>query len=600
MNSLLYQLANIEKLEELEWDLRLSRQQNIGRDLHRALFGQQGIGDVGSWLHIVPELTADSDPVVARQKNDEFLSFVCRLPWVFLTRADAANAPFLVLDSLEPVSITIDAAPDRGAQAWFEEIKLPPYPRVLLIIPELKRGGKKWFRIFAQDDKWKPTYGSVHRKMLEARLLPYFDDAGVSNYVRVVRTFREFQISLQERFDPHVIYFYGHGLTHGFGTKLQFQYDDGRPDWREVSELRFGLDGVIQRTEFPPVIWINACLGAAAEKDSALRLLAPISCCVITTRTLAAVEDSRAIAEAALPMIVKGGWAPHSALRQVLQKNPPSVRSARWATTVIAVQYGQWSVLAPEARAYLDYESAGDFPRRVDRAQPLKAVEQQMQEKLKSLDGTPEAILWRGEIEQGLTAFEERVTELAQERFPDRRVVTRRVELQPGAPPANQRALEASFRKSLFYGLRTGAVTDATATQNDRIRQLLDRGPQTLLLISHGPFQGADVPMIKKYLEFWARQCRELTPPEKAIRILLGFGFFDEPGKPNASVDNLRAHLLGPVDVRELADHLMMYRRFYSIAESDVPAQAEKLVDLHRGMFMRIRRKLEQWAFEER
>jgi len=43
--------------------------------------------------------------------------FVSRVPWTLLTRADSDDTPFLALDDIEPVAITIDAAPERNKAA---------------------------------------------------------------------------------------------------------------------------------------------------------------------------------------------------------------------------------------------------------------------------------------------------------------------------------------------------------------------------------------------------------------------------------------------------------------------------------------------------
>src|SRR5262249_40625300 len=125
---------------------------------------------------------------------------------------------------------------------------------------------------------------------------------------------------------------------------------------------------------FPPIIWVNACQSAAAERNNFLRLLSPVAATVVATRTLVAVADSRAIAEQALPAVAISGQAPHCAIRDVLSKAPPPVLAGRWATTIISVQYELWSALGTEDRQVPDIESLGDFPMRVDRVAALSHI----------------------------------------------------------------------------------------------------------------------------------------------------------------------------------------------------------------------------------
>jgi hypothetical protein len=220
----------------MEWTLRLSRQRQIGSALYSAVFGPDGLGDPGRWLHIVPVLS----PTAGLDENEQFLSFICRIPWALLTREHGPNARFLVLDEVEPVAVTIDAAPDRANPDWFRSVKLPPYPRLLLVIPQVQTG--------------QPTQGDVHSEELLAALVPYYGQAGLADHIRVVRTFAEFQQALRSRvLDPHIIYFYGHGRTSGFGTFFEFQNDNRLPDPRGLDEVRGDLDALVQRTRFPPL-----------------------------------------------------------------------------------------------------------------------------------------------------------------------------------------------------------------------------------------------------------------------------------------------------------------------------------------------------------
>jgi hypothetical protein len=216
----LLELLETDKVENLAFELRLTRQRNIGRQLYRSLFGNHALGDPGRWLHFVPEVEPPRDDV-ARAKNDEFVDLVCRIPWAFLTRADTDNAPFLMLDRKEPVTITIDAAPSRGYVARFQEIRFPLHPHVLLVIPQV------------QDPK-HPTEGEAHRAELEAAFTSL--DTKFEG-CRLARTHARFLEQLRKSPSPDVIYFYGHAFSAGHGGQFQFENPDGSADWRDFDEI---------------------------------------------------------------------------------------------------------------------------------------------------------------------------------------------------------------------------------------------------------------------------------------------------------------------------------------------------------------------------
>jgi hypothetical protein len=580
----LFELMNVEELESSEWELRRSQQHRIGRDLYRAVFAPDGLGDPERWIHIIPERHPLSNDQTEFQ---EFVDFICRVPWTLLTADDTSNAPFIVLDEIEPVAITIDGAPDRGNREWFLDVKLPPYPRLLLVIPEVRED--------------PPTEGAAHRNELEEALAEHYARAGVPHYLQIVSTFDAFRKIIRSKaLDPHILYFYGHGATEGgHGTSFQFQNADGSADWRSFDEIRQELDGLVQRTNFPPLIWINACHGASAEQDSGLRALAPISCCVVTTRTLVAVRDSRSLATNTLPKIVIEGCAPHSAIRETLHETPLPVKSARWATTVIAVQYETWSALGSEDRIDVDLDSAGDFPMRMDRRAPLQNIFTYLKSSLESPPEGPQSIIWYGPSEQGLDVFEERIAELVIERFQNWRVFPRRVELQSHLLPRSVRDRAAYFRAGVFSALRGMPPRTAGRVDFERIRSAFDNlsGNKNVFVLLHGPLEQEDLSVVRDYVDFWQKLFYELMLPGRDVRIVLGFYFSGLSATLEAiQLDGTLVQALGPVPPRELADHMNSYRYFYSLTQSEVPQAAQSLVEAHGGRFNHIRLALEELA----
>jgi hypothetical protein len=573
LESLIGELQSAEDLETLSWSLRLTKQRAVGRNLYRGLFNPEGLGDPGRWLHLVPD------------KDDDFVDLFCRIPWCFLPREDDNASPFLMLDRNEAVSITIDAAPDRGHPEWFDEIKFPLHPRVLLVIPQV-------------DDHGAPTSGKEHLAEL-TDALKASNPAFSSDLLLSVRTYAEFCKALESH-DPHVIYFYGHGSNDSFHTTFQFEKGVGSADWRNFDECVVPLQNLLGSTQFPPVIWVNACQTGSAPQESALRMLAPLSCCTIATRTVIAVDDSRELARVALPLIVNGR-APHSAVRQAIHDSPPSVQCARWATTIVAVQFGIWSASAPQRRAGFkdfDSDSIGDFPRMLDRVRPLQGVEAFLKERIPGASEKPWSVLWHGHAEQGLDVFEERISESIRDIFPGKTVSIRNIELQADVAPNDPDALEQQFCESVFYGLKgmRKPTDEKGVLHKKRIQEYVTTaiGEDSLLVLLHAPLYASQIPLIKSYLNFWDDYFRALVLPKQEV--VLGFGFVDASA-PDLQLDSV--NFLDSVPPGELDDHLWTFRGFYrGVPEKRdrVSAKAQSLVDEFNGRFERIHLKLEELA----
>lgn len=582
---LLERFDTIEEIEEIERDLTGDLQQRVGRVLHRALFGQtRWPGD--RWLHIVPEKPHDID----QTRWDSFFDLVLRLPWTLLTDEDSDSAAFLVLDPVAPVSITLDAAPGRGRHSWFKDIRLPLVARILLAIPILEQGGK-------------PTEGPEHLEAVRAALAAACEARGLAAEVRHVGTFQEFEAAIRGRedpagdrlrFDPHVIYFYGHADTVGADTMLLFDPDArGKSEWHGIDEVRRILDDLFQRTQFPPFVWVNACKGGAAARNSVLRRLSPVASTVITTRTLATVRDSRALAERALPMITVDGRAPHSALRETIRKLPAdAVRSARWATTVIAAQYELWSALGTEARQFEDRESAGDVPLRMDRKQPIARIEGYLAKVLSDGEAAaPHVVLWHGRVDHGLDAFERRFDDLVVERFPSWCPIIRRVELQAGVKPNRPPGvLDPHFLTSVFEALRGTRVSlRGRGIQVQGIRSALATlvaARRSLLVLSHGPFEEAHRAGLIDYIDFWNRLYPLLDLGRTESRVLIGLGFSEASPVLLAADDSALAVQLEDVPLPELTEHLQRFGELYGVSPASVTA--EWLIDDNNGAFRPI------------
>ncbi|MEY9123805.1 hypothetical protein [Bradyrhizobium yuanmingense] len=581
--SLIDQWAIIDELEEIEDKITLTTQRAIGRQLYRALFGaKRSIGD--RWIHLVP-LLAPAHAAGTADDNSDFIDLVYRLPWSFLTIADDDRASFLSRTRSGPGSITLDAWPDRGATAPFET-KLPPHPVVLLVIP-LNSTGKE------------DTFGKEHLKVIQTALGPYYEKPTLQKNVIHASTFEEFSTAL-ETMRPHVIYFYGHAKPSGNSTV--FWFDHGKVTQHvDVGEICGAVQRLRETTPFAPVVWVNACQSAAAERNNFLRLLSPLAATVLATRTLAAVADSRAIAEKALPAIVIGGHAPHAAIRDVLSTSPPPMLAGRWATTVISVQYELWSALGTEERQVPDLESAGDFPMRVDRTHALSSIAGQLGPRLRLPPTAPHVVVWKGPPEQSLEVFTRRFIDHLAETFPDWSTVELRVSLQLDPRPASESENDDLVSVLIALLGRPLDPDDVTTVNHKRIRDETMRlsKPRTVLLFVHGPFTRANLGAVNDYLKNWRSLHAAIDTQGGNVHVVLCFAFNDEntvAEGPTLVGDGFITEPLGPVSPRELAEHMAQFRLFYNYAPDEIDAKANELARETNGMFRLIHARLEKQA----
>ena len=496
------------------------------------------------------------------------MDLFCRIPWNMITRSEEVDAQFLLRDSAQPASVTIDASPFPDGKPRHFSVSLPPFPRILLIVPtKLNTEGR-------------PTWGAEHQKELTRSMVGVYAKEGIENRIAIVSTFQEFRQQLRDGINglaPHIIYFYGH--ADAWEMNSQFLFDKPGSDageWINVDEIHAAVNECLRKIgNFPPVIWINACKGASGNRNSFLRSLAPLASTILTTRTLAAVGDSRAVAEAALPLIVLNGQAPHSALREVLEDKMPPVQSSRWATMIVSVQYDFWSALETESRQVEDVDSAGDFPSRMDRTSTLSSIEAVLTNHFsanadasQSDVSVPLSIGWRGNSDQRIDIFERRVADLLQERLHRWPTVSRRIELQLDTCPAGGDDLKNHFLASVHAGVlsrRTHVGTPAPdlAVAQAVIKRMLTKDTRAVLF-EHGPFVNAHLGQILEYMKFWKDYFRFIMPRERKYMLVLAFGFSEEVSAvTNNEIEELPEFVqLGPIAKYELKNHLEIFYHF--------------------------------------
>ncbi|MER9924452.1 hypothetical protein NKJ84_16100 [Mesorhizobium sp. M0048] len=576
IGALLQNFVQLDKVTDIEPLLPYRKQLAIGRQLNVALFGPQAPRFIHPHPHLVPIVTDDGSDAA-----DNFFDLFLRLPWALLTDEDDADAAFLALDRVTPSSVTIDASPKRDGQPRFSEVKLPPWPKILIVCP-LRSAN--------------PTRGKDHLEDLDGILKPYYGERW--NRIRPVHTYSGFVRCLNDDTDgfiPHIIYYYGHAKAEEADTLFEFDPEpDGTSGVHPLDDLINPLKSIYERTDFPPVIWINACQGGSAKRNNVVRRLAPFSSVIIATRQVAVVEDSMALGLRALPLIAKDMLAPpialYKAIFEMAKLRPQdAVMAARWATTIVAMQYDLWSALGLESRDVIDAESVGDVPMRLDRAVPLDQIERYFNQVLRQPTTAPHVILWHGLPEDGTEVFAQRFVDMVSERLADWSAVNYSVELQLSALPKAD--AEIHFRDCVYRALcRVDEKSQLGVVRDENVKAAVDNlsnGQPTLLTFTHGPFNASHIEALGDYLDFWRTLFTNLELDPKKTRIVLGLRFVREDAASSlAEGSGFEQVALAEVPSDEITQHIERFSKLYGFNKTTAD---KATIDLMRDNGRRFR-----------
>ncbi|MGM4914928.1 hypothetical protein [Rhizobium sp. 768_B6_N1_8] len=586
VKSLLDSYLDTGFLTAREWDLRLSEQLKIGAALRKSIFGDREIA-VGTHLRIVPVL----DPKATQADNDDFVSFLTRIPWTMLTRSNDPGKGFLALGLARPVAITVDANPQNSTS---QKIRLPRAPRILLVMPEVKQK-----RVRDQ------TGAAEHRKSLLEILQPHYDASGVPENIRCVRTFGEYErVMKTEKFYPEIIYFYGHGFSPGQGTTFEFETGPGEKSadrWRTVSDLvAGGIGTTLEATRTPPLIWFNACLGAAASQESALVEFSSYASCVIAMRTVVRIDASQTLAQKALKSIILDGFAPPIAIREALINCPADwIKSGHWASIAISEQYAEWTAIGETKDTAGANDAVGDFPSRVDRREALDDITETLSADFANDSGSsePTVLLWAGSIDEMPVQFAERTRDVISDNFLGFRPIYIDVDLQQGVRPGQVDQLKPQLRAAIMIALDNGQVIES-ATTAEIIGAIgrISPGQRCVLTFFHGPLTAKHAGLVQTYIGLWASICRELSIIKSPTRIALAFGFVTEVGEPIVFPADRKPIRLGAVPPAELRAHLSRYRLLYDVDITELDDRTECILKNTEGVFSRLVDSLRQLA----
>lgn len=572
--------------------LSLGEQRKIGRALFRGLFGDAIDFPLTQWLHLVPVKSDGQSP-------DEFADFVskfCQLPWTFLNDGSDEKSGFL---ALYPVVVTLDVGARH--QHGNYEVVLPTVPRLLMVLPEVKH-----------DDRTQDTFAKKHGKEVRIALADVYESEPQN--IRCVRTFEEMARCLTrsgldaDTFDPHIIYFYGHGHADS-GTKFEFEDGKGASDWHSMDEVAELIQATVTRTQSPPLVWLNCCRGAAARFESGFHQVSKVASCVIAMRTVVRREASRALALEGLQLIIAGGFDPVSAMKNTLLfRLATQMGSGHWASTVISAQFTQWTASGREEVERREGYALGDFPGLVDRKQPLDKIRDRVNTEIRARANKPMIVAWTGAKEQAPDRLEGRLRILLEEDFSTYRPILRRLELQQAIRAAGDE-VEGQLWDSIHLSLRSGSLRltepRTAAAVAERVRAVAP-GSSAVLAIQHGPIPMAAVPLVERYVRIWALVCEQLG--QKGARIILALPFEEwvpplvapDGVRPIDSPEEIKPLRLMPASSAEVNLHLYQYRGYYNVDPQEIAKVTAGIDGEARGQFTRLIGLLEDRVFPKK
>ena len=437
-------------------------QLEIGRHLYRQIFGDlhpstfQSEGDEGVDVRIV--------------SGDEHIA---RLPWVLL-----AHEGLFMSASGWSVSLA------RASRV--QDCTLPPRPKMLVVAPEPEGVAK--------------TRAKSHLETLEYRLSLHDHHLSLGDHLRVATTWERFRQLLGE-FNPHIVYYYGHGVGDRHRSRLVFATGQGQRVEKPIADFAQCLR---EMADPPRLVYVNCCSGDAGGFLGAGWQLGEFIPAVVTNRTVAYVDAAQAQALALWQSILLDGQPPHVAMTKIRGKLVDldlSFSDARWLTPVMHCHYAGWTSTPPQRVAPLEHDPHWHL--KLDRVPQFGTVAFQTRQMLREHRPRSLAYVWYGKGGQGIDLFHKRL----------------KVELQDDlATRAHFFSVRPEWPMDLHDPARSFAdmmceAFDVQALQDiPRVVRAQSRGAsgrQTLVYVRHQPVRSTKVlnPRdLKAYLEWWDRE----------------------------------------------------------------------------------------------
>lgn len=572
----------------------VNAQQAIGEVLFEALGGAEVLDEEGGWLEIAVRSSKPGAGAANVRRELE------RLPWSFLARPDSRGSSFLINDEENPWVVTLDGAPEL----YPEEVLFPPEPRILLMIAGTDPAAPNY-------DEQEKDEAAEHEEELLTALKSCYSASAFDQNVKVAHRWKEVTSLLDAGFAPHVLYFYGHGESDDNGSQLLFRANPGEVPRVSSTQIGALLKGQAAKGVRPTILFANCCHGTSAVRFGLGEELSALVPCLIANRTVSGVEESRTIGRHVLEALARAGTAPDTfmadAVREVLVNVSGSTVGGRWGCPVVYTRYASWIALAPERRNDIRLITAGDFPARVDRHDPVTHATAAFASRLGGKGIAIDGIAWQAEERQGLINFSRRLRDVFNEQFTTTPIREWMVRFQAESYPAtgdDPDALMAHFAKSI-YGALAGP-NDPLRAPNKAVRlsDVVTKLTQSVatagstVLFTHEPIDAKRHVFLREYWLTWAeiRRLVEKNAKVQTLRILLAFPLRVGPADSIDIVEVMTAPAsnflsLTPLGVFdsvsqvELAAHLRDFTAFYSVRDDQVDRVAGDIHARTQGVF---------------
>ena len=458
-------------------------QLEIGRHLYRQLFGD---------LSAAERQQLRERPLDLRIVTED--EHIARLPWVLL----ADGSVFL---SAAGWCVSLARAVCDDA------CELPPSPRILVVAP--------------QPIGVEPTRAESHLEALELLLSGADPRHVLGHFLRVATTWEAF-VREVEIFQPHIIYYYGHGVGNRYASRLVFASEQGN---RRFDAPMVDVGALLRQMPAGPplVIYLNCCLGDAGGLLGAGQAFGEAVPVVISNRTVSQIDAAQAQGMAFWRSVVIDGSTPCVAMAEMRSRIAAmglSLANERWMTPVLHCHYGAWRANPPPPLNRLEFDP--HWRLKLDRVRQFGQVFYMTSRMLLEQRPRSLAYVWYGKPGQGVDLFHQRLTVELQEKLLDASLV----EVRPEWPMAPS---WETFEDMMLEAFEVGTLDHIPGRIRERTRGV--SGQQALVYVRHAPVQSSRVinpHVLKSYLEWWDQCFAELF--ERQVFALLGVSFV--VGKP--------------------------------------------------------------------
>ncbi|TBF23423.1 hypothetical protein [Rhizobium leguminosarum] len=587
-------LADIQRDYAEAYDLEAVRssmtpdvQQAVGIILFEAIGAETFLDARCRWIEIA----------VAPGAADGLSRFIRNLPWPLTAQPDPFC--FLAQRGADSWLFTLEVAAGGGRP----EVLFPPEPRILLMIPK------------GDVD----TDGERHEKDILALLKPNYSQESYAKNVMIAQTWPEALAVLADdnAFDPHIVYFYGHGSSKTGLAELMF--DQVETQLPEVSATTIGnLFESLTAPRRPALFFGNCCSGANAILAAIGDAIGPQVGCVISNRTVVDTHAAQTFGLEVLQALVGDRLAPDvfmpNVTNNLIIKVSGSHLAGRWACPVMHTNYDQWISLAPKRFSKLHRATAGRIVDRLDRKAPVAQAKAAFAELVEKPGYRLGALVWQAKGDQGVNDLGPRLRDEFLTTFTTHAIREYVVDLQAETRLASDpRIPKASMRGHIFTSLyvalgppgETPLVRGESPGMDHVIKRLSgDLSNQgAVVLIRMVPVDVKDESsqkLVQAYWKVWIEIMRNLAAigrPDQARRILVTFALqistkdVDIPNLLPQAVD-VSARItdfqrLESVTAEDVKNHIEAFTNIYDeIAFDEIAMEAEKIHHGTQGVFM--------------